>query len=111
MTKRMARTPKTTVAAAEQPSGDQMPAEAGAVLEVIVESVTPAPAPVRTKKIDAVIALLRREESAVLAEMIDATGWLPHTTRAALTGLKKKGHVIEKTKRDGVTCYRIAAAA
>ena len=25
-----------------------------------------------------------------------ATGWLPHTTRAALTGLRKKGHVIER---------------
>jgi hypothetical protein len=40
-----------------------------------------------------------------------ATGWLPHTTRAALTGLRKKGHVIEKTKRDDATCYRIEAVA
>ncbi|HKX80142.1 MAG TPA: DUF3489 domain-containing protein [Novosphingobium sp.] len=42
--------------------------------------------------------------------MVDATGWLPHTTRAALTGLRKKGHVIEKSKRDDVTCYRVVEA-
>lgn len=62
-------------------------------------------------KIDTVIALLRRDEGATLAELMDATGWQPHSTRAALTGLRKKGHVIEKTKRDEVTCYRITGAA
>jgi hypothetical protein len=31
--------------------------------------------------------------------MVAATGWLPHTTRAALTGLKKKDHVLERSKR------------
>jgi hypothetical protein len=62
-------------------------------------------------KSSAVVALLQREQGATLAEMIEATDWLPHTTRAALTGLRKKGHVIEKTKRDEVTCYRIAVTA
>ena len=60
-------------------------------------------------KIGTVIALLRRDEGATLDEMVAATGWLPHTTRAALTGLRKKGHTIEKTKRGDVTCYRITA--
>ena len=46
-----------------------------------------------------VLDLLRREEGATLAELIAATGWLPHTTRATLTGLKKKAHVIERGKR------------
>ena len=58
----------------------------------------------------AVIALLSRPDGATLAELIAATGWLPHTTRAALTGLKKKGHVIVRGKRGEVTCYRITAA-
>jgi hypothetical protein len=61
-------------------------------------------------KISIVKDLLYREEGATLAELIAATGWLPHTTRAALTGLKKKSHVIEKSKRDDVTCYRIVEA-
>lgn len=63
----------------------------------------------RESKIAKVIALLQREQGATLDEMVTSTGWLPHTTRAALTGLKKKGHTIEKSKRDDVTCYRIVA--
>ena len=35
-------------------------------------------------------ALLVRDEGATLDQMIGTTGWLPHTTRAALTGLKKR---------------------
>jgi DNA-binding MarR family transcriptional regulator len=62
-------------------------------------------------KIASVIALLKRKQGVTLAEMIETTGWLPHTTRAALTGLKKKGHTIERTTRDDVTCYRIVKSA
>lgn len=58
-------------------------------------------------KIGVVVALLERPDGATLAEMVESTGWLPHTTRAALTGLKKKGHVITKAKRGDVTCYHI----
>ena len=54
--------------------------------------------------------MLRRAEGAKLNELVAATGWLPHTTRAALTGLRKKGHSIEKATRDGATAYMIAAA-
>ena len=61
-------------------------------------------------KIASVIAMLEREQGATLAEMVGATGWLPHTTRAALTGLKKKGRTLAKDKRDDVTCYRIVKA-
>ena len=57
-----------------------------------------------------IMALLAREQGATLAELIEATGWLPHTTRAALTGLKKKGHTIERRKREDITCYHLLAA-
>ena len=63
--------------------------------------------PASASKIDQVIALLSRDEGATLAEMTAATGWQPHTTRAALTGLRKKRHALVKDKRDGETCYRI----
>jgi hypothetical protein len=43
--------------------------------------------------------------------MIAATGWLPHTTRAALTGLRKQGFAIDKAKVEGVTRYRHVASA
>ena len=65
----------------------------------------------RVTKASTVLALLSREEGATLADMIAATGWLPHTTRAALTGLRKKGHALEKFKREEQTCYRIASVA
>ena len=62
-------------------------------------------------KIGSVVALLERADGATLPEIVEATNWLPHTTRAALTGLKKKGHLITKRKRDDVTCYYIAKAS
>ena len=67
--------------------------------------------PDRTSKSAVVIALLQRGEGATMPELIEATGWLPHTTRAALTGLRKKGYAINKSKRDGATCYRIVSVA
>ena len=57
-----------------------------------------------------VTALLERDTGATLDELIAATGWLPHTTRAALTGLRHKGFVLDKSKRqDGTTVYASAA--
>ena len=70
-----------------------------------------SPAPRPGSKIAAVIALLQRKQGATLDEMISVTGWLPHTTRAALTGLKKKGHTIARDKGGETTCYRITASA
>jgi hypothetical protein len=71
----------------------------------------PAPSHIPSRragtKQGAVIALLKRENGASLTEIVDATGWLAHTSRAALTGLKKKGYLLEKDKTEGVTRYRI----
>ncbi len=53
--------------------------------------------------------LLLRDEGATLDQMIAATGWLPHTTRAALTGLKKKGYALSSDKVDGIRTYRAVA--
>jgi DNA-binding MarR family transcriptional regulator len=57
-----------------------------------------------------VLACLQREHGATLAELVAATGWQPHTTRAMLTGLRKKGHAIERRKRDDVSCYHLPVA-
>ena len=59
-----------------------------------------------------VIALLSREQGAQLSELMATTGWLAHTTRAALTGLRQKGYAIERCKTaDGTSAYRIIADA
>lgn len=65
----------------------------------------------RSTKATMVLKLLQRAGGATLRELIEATGWLPHTTRAALTGLRKKGYSIERSKRDDQICYSIAGAA
>jgi hypothetical protein len=58
-----------------------------------------------------VLELLQRKEGASLAELVAATAWLPHTTRAALTRLRQSGHELQKEKREtGETAYRIASA-
>jgi hypothetical protein len=80
------------------------------------EATTPAVLTVadtasRTSKTAAVLILLQREAGATMPELIEATSWLPHTTRAALTGLRKKGHAITRGKRDDVTCYTLAEPA
>jgi hypothetical protein len=68
-------------------------------------------APVRATKSAMVVTMLSQSEGATLAELVAATDWLPHTTRAALTGLRKKGHAIVRTLRDGTSHYSITVAA
>ena len=100
-------TPAGLQAIGIEPEGEQASGEAQA----------PSPAPsqmaARETKASQVLALLSRSDGATLTELIEATGWLPHTTRAALTGLRKKGHAIERGKRGEDTCYfaRPASAA
>ena len=58
-------------------------------------------------KIAQVIGLL--QQGATLAELVAATGWLPHTTRAALTGLRKRGYAVGIDRADKArgSVYRI----
>jgi hypothetical protein len=44
------------------------------------------------------IALLSRKNGADVPCLSRTLGWLPHTTRAALTGLRKAGYEITKVK-------------
>jgi hypothetical protein len=45
-----------------------------------------------------VLSMLQRKVGASLADLASATGWLPHTTRAALTGLRKRGYMLERSR-------------
>jgi hypothetical protein len=71
-----------------------------------VESPKPSSAARQTKR-NQIVALLERPEGASLDELIAATGWLPHTTRAALSGLRKSGVMLERSSVDGTSRYRI----
>ena len=61
-------------------------------------------------KMQGVVELLRREGGATIDEVVNATGWQPHSARAALTGLRKKGFALARTRADGVTRYAVTAA-
>ena len=69
------------------------------------------PAPIRPGTKQALLlALLRRPEGASIAEIQEATGWQPHTARAALTGLKHKGFTLMSAQREnGTRAYREAS--
>jgi len=99
---------------AEEPDGageDGAPERGGTALVPAPEPIPASPAPEGTKRA-LVISLLSRPEGAGIDELIEATGWLPHTTRAALTGLRQRGHVLAKAKdASGRTVYRIGEEA
>jgi hypothetical protein len=85
------------------------------------DPATPRQARTGTKQ-EAVLALLRRDEGTTIAEIIDATGWQPHTVRGFLAGLKRRGitvEVLERVRQIGAnkqgakgsySIYRIAEA-
>ena len=59
-----------------------------------------APRPPREgTKQQAVLALLRRDEGATIAQIMEATAWQSHTVRGFLAGLKKKGTQVDVLDR------------
>jgi hypothetical protein len=58
------------------------------------------------------IAMLRRKHGATIAQIVEATGWQPHTVRGAFAGaLKKKlGLIVTSEKVDGIRVYRLPLA-
>ncbi len=64
--------------------------------------------PVKPTKTATILKLLRRPKGASMAELRKAIGWKDHSIRAALTGLRKKGHEVVREKNlAGVTRYRV----
>ena len=56
-----------------------------------------------------VLSLLERQEGATIGDLMAATGWLAHTTRAALSGLRKKRCVIvrDRDPEQQASVYRL----
>ena len=71
-----------------------------------------APAAKPTSKSDTVIKLLLRAKGATPTELIAATDWQPHSLRAFLSGLRKKGRtIVREEKKSGSFAYRIVVTA
>jgi Protein of unknown function (DUF3489) len=56
------------------------------------------------------VAMLQRPQGATIAQVVEATGWQPHTVRGALAGALKKrlGLTVTSEKADsGERVYRV----
>ena len=60
-------------------------------------------------KLARVVELLQQDRGASIAELVVVTGWLAHTTRGALTGLRKRGFVtaIDRSDKERGSIYRV----
>jgi len=64
-----------------------------------------------------VMAALKSAKGVTIDELTEMTGWLPHTARAYLSGVRKKlrekndGTQIVKYTRDGKTMYKLETDA
>ena len=66
----------------------------------------------RETKRDLCLKLMARRGGASVAELQQATGWQAHSVRAALTGLRKQGIALSRSKNEaGTTRYRVAGGA
>lgn len=65
----------------------------------------------KPSKPEIILKLIRRPSGANLAALQKATGWQAHSVRAALTGLRKAGHEVERSRSAaGTTVYRATAS-
>ena len=64
-------------------------------------------------KVDRILEMLSTDKGAALEELTRAIGWLPHTPRAALTGLRKRGYDVHLVRGDRETAsvYRVTTPA
>ena len=64
--------------------------------------------PASTKRAK-LITMLERSDGASVAEIGQRLGWLPHTVRAAVTGLRRAGRAVTRRKdADDRSVYRLA---
>ena len=69
--------------------------------------------PQKASKFTQLLAVLAKPKGASLETICNATGWQPHSARAAVSGLRKAGYAIERLPEDGeagLSIYRIKSA-
>jgi len=102
------------------PEGDRRPTSAesdrtaaGASASESAQAFAVPRAPRVDTKLAKAIKMLRATEGATIAELAQAMGWLPHTTSAVLTGLRKRGYALTLDRSDAKrgSAYRIVLDA
>jgi hypothetical protein len=62
-------------------------------------------------KLGEVLAAITAEPGASLVELVSLTGWQPHTARAALTRLRRRGFKVHLREDAGRKAYHLTQAA
>ena len=85
----------------------------GLFAEVSPHRLASLRAPRAGTKLAEAVEMLRATEGATITELSEAMGWLQHSTRAVLTGLRKRGYVLTLNRSDELrgSAYRIAVVA
>jgi hypothetical protein len=77
--------------------------------DLATANVPNADRPRASTKRAVLIGMLERPEGASVAEIGQGLGWLPHTVRAAITGLRHAGREVTRSKdATGQSVYRLA---
>ena len=77
--------------------------------DLVAANVPDADRPRASTKRALLIGMLERPEGASVAEIGRRLGWLPHTVRAAITGLRHAGREVTRSKdATGQSVYRLA---
>jgi hypothetical protein len=84
----------------------------GAFAEASPQTLASPRAPRAETKLAETVEMLRATEGATIAELSEAMGWLPHTTRAVLTGLRKRGYILtlDRSEKQRGSAYRVTEA-
>jgi hypothetical protein len=98
---------KNTTPSPEHQSSHSKPPSEGAELATV--NVPGVDRPRASTKRAVLIGMLERPEGASVAEIGQRLGWLPHTVRAAITGLRHTGREVTRSKdATGQSVYRLA---
>jgi uncharacterized protein DUF3489 len=99
---------KNTTRSPGKSSQSKLPAE-GADLPTANVPGADADRPRASTKRAVLIGMLERPDGASIAELGQRLGWLPHTVRAAITGLRHAGREVTRNKdAEGQSVYRLA---
>jgi Protein of unknown function (DUF3489) len=102
------------------PEGDQPPTlaesdgtAAGMLVTPSAQAFTTPLAPRAGTKLAKAIEMLRATEGATIGELSQAMGWLPHSTYAVLTSLRKRGYalMLDRSDAERGSAYRIVVDA
>ena len=81
-----------------------VPSEARAAVATVVDQQRP------TGKLGHVLNAVAATRGASLDELVELTGWQPHTVRAALTRLRQRGFAVNLRETDDRKAYHLAEA-